>query len=337
MDLGSSSGNSMLSGLKLSFPFEDDVSKESNDLNVENSFVATEATFIQPQAVTDSTEDVVVGATSVTPQTEKRKGGWPKGKKRRKVKDTNAPKQPLSGYIRFLNERRERLRTEHPGLSFVEITRLLGSEWTKLPQHEKQKYLDDADRDKERYNREMEAYQKTESYKQFKQQQEKRMKAEMDKDSSGVEEEEENDTSAFEIPIFTEEFLDHNKAREGELRQLRKQTTELEEQNAILSKHIENMKQAIDKLQVEAIQQRNNNMALQGHLDALRQTLTANFNNIPLPGSNEIPTLETIDTYMARLHSVILEQPQKNEKLIAQVRDIVGRLNIDSFLCFSTS
>ena len=32
-------------------------------------------------------------------------------------------------------------------------------------------------------------------------------------------------------------------AREGELRQLRKQTTELEEQNAILSKHIENMKQ----------------------------------------------------------------------------------------------
>jgi hypothetical protein len=26
-----------------------------------------------------------------------------------------------------------------------------------------------------------------------------------------LQEEEENDTSAFEIPIFTEEFLDHNK------------------------------------------------------------------------------------------------------------------------------
>ena len=72
--------------------------------------------------------------------------------------------------------------------------------------------------------------------------------------------------------------------RETELRQLRKQTTELEEQNAILSKHIENMKQAIDKLQVEVLQQRNNNMALQGHLDALRQTLTSNFASIPLPG-----------------------------------------------------
>jgi len=44
--------------------------------------------------------------------------------------------------------------------------------------------------------------------------------------------------------------------------------------------------QAIDKLQVEAVQQRNNNMALQGHLDALRQTLTANFCNTPLPGKS---------------------------------------------------
>jgi len=36
-----------------------------------------------------------------------------------------------------------------------------------------QKYLDDAEKDKERYNREMEAYQKTDSYRLFKQQQEK--------------------------------------------------------------------------------------------------------------------------------------------------------------------
>jgi len=68
------------------------------------------------------------------------------------------------------------------------------------------------------------------------------------------------------------------------LRQLRKQTTELEEQNAILSKHIENMKHAIEKLEVESVQERSTNMALQGHLDALRTTLTSNFSAIPLPG-----------------------------------------------------
>lgn len=313
--------------------FDDVISKEGSELGVDGSFVTSGASFISTPAVDIDHDSSLQGSLSQADKS--RKGGWPKGKKRKKNRDWNAPKQPLSGYIRYLNERREKLRLENPNLTFVEITRLLGAEWTKLPQHEKQKYLDDADKDKERYLREMEAYQKTDTYKMFKQQQEKRLKAEMENENlsgrqiEGLVDEEGNTSGTFNIPIFTEEFLDHNKSRETELRQLRKQTTELEEQNAILSKHIENMKQAIEKLQIEAVQQRNNNMALQGHLDALRTTLTSNFSTIPLPGSQEIPSFETVDSYMARLHSIILDSPQENEQLIATVRDIVGRLNID--------
>jgi len=33
----------------------------------------------------------------------------------------------------------------------------------------------------------------------------------VEKESSGAEDEEENEPGIFEIPIFTEEFLDHNK------------------------------------------------------------------------------------------------------------------------------
>ena len=55
-------------------------------------------------------------------------------------------------------------------------------------------------------------------------------------------------------------------AREGEMIELIKQTTELEVQNAILIKHIEGMKHAIEKLEVEAVLQRSSNMAIQGHL-----------------------------------------------------------------------
>lgn len=73
-------------------------------------------------------------------------------------------------------------------------------------------------------------------------------------------------------------------AREAELRQLRKSNTDYEQQNAILQKHIENMKAAVEKLEVETMQQRNNNVALQQHLDHMRATLTASFQNIPLPG-----------------------------------------------------
>ncbi|KAJ8306710.1 hypothetical protein KUTeg_015751 [Tegillarca granosa] len=209
MDLGSGSSNAMLSGLKLNFEgFDDDVSKESNDLTVD-------ATFQQ---------------TVMLIQVQRRMA---KGKKRKKLKDNNAPKQPLTGYVRFLNERREVLRKENPALTFSELTRMLGSEWTKLPQHEKQRYLDDAEKDKERYIKEIEAYQKTEAYKQFK---EKKRKAELDQENRSTMDAlvHEVEEGTFNIPIFTEEFLDHNKTRETELRQMRKQTTELEEQNAIL-------------------------------------------------------------------------------------------------------
>ena len=83
-------------------------------------------------------------------------------------------------------------------------------------------------------------------------------------------------------------------------------------------------------LQVESVQQRANNLALQHHLDALRQTLTNNFASVPLPGSNEVPNLDSIDTYMAKLHTIILDSPQEHESLITTVREIVGRLNFDT-------
>ena len=54
------------------------------------------------------------------------------------MKDSNAPKAPLTGYVRFLNERREKVRSENPELPFHEITKILGMMWTKLPQENKQ-------------------------------------------------------------------------------------------------------------------------------------------------------------------------------------------------------
>merc|ERR1719154_116510 len=90
--------------------------------------------------------------------------------------------------------------------------------------------------------------------------------------------------NSFDVPIFTEEFLDHNKARELELRQLRKQTTEFEEQNAVLGKHIDSMKSAISKLEVETVQQRQSNAGLQQQLDLLRQMVVASFRGVAMPG-----------------------------------------------------
>lgn len=50
----------------------------------------------------------------------------------------NAPKQPLTGYVRYLNENREKVRGENPGATFSEVTKILACEWSKLTAQDKQ-------------------------------------------------------------------------------------------------------------------------------------------------------------------------------------------------------
>ncbi|XP_045704536.1 high mobility group protein 20A isoform X2 [Phyllostomus hastatus] len=243
-----------------------------------------------------------------------KRGGWSKGRKRKKpLRDSNAPKSPLTGYVRFMNERREQLRAKRPEVPFPEITRMLGNEWSKLPPEEKQRYLDEADRDKERYMKELEQYQKTEAYKVFNRKTQDRQKGKSQRQDAARQathdhekETEVKERSVFDIPIFTEEFLNHSKA---------------------LQKHVESMRTAVEKLEVDVIQERSRNTVLQQHLETLRQVLTSSFASMPLPGSGETPTLDTIDSYMNRLHSIILANPQDNENFIATVREVVNRLD----------
>uniref|UniRef100_A0A8C2XXD7 HMG box domain-containing protein n=1 Tax=Capra hircus TaxID=9925 RepID=A0A8C2XXD7_CAPHI len=69
---------------------------------------------------------------------KKRKGGWPKGKKRKPPRDLAIPRAPTTGYAIFLNEQRSRLRAQHPNLPFPEITKMLAAQWAQLPQEKKQ-------------------------------------------------------------------------------------------------------------------------------------------------------------------------------------------------------
>lgn len=265
----------------------------------------------------------------------------PKAKKRKKPKDSTAPRVPLTGYVRYLNDRREAVRSGNPNLSFAEITKMLASEWSNLPADKKQEYLDAAEQDRERYTREYNAYKQTEAYKQFtKQKNEKKLKEAKDKEDIKsttpisqnhitIKDSQDVDFTNLDIPIFTEEFLDHNKTRDAELRQLRKINTDYEQQNAILSKHIENMKTAITKLESEIMQQEKNNVSLQQHLTYLRTTLTNGFSGVKLPGIKEVATLQNIDNYMNNLHSILLENSSHDTNLLQTVRDIVGKLEFN--------
>jgi len=51
--------------------------------------------------------------------------------------------------------------------------------------------------------------------------------------------------------------------------------------------------------------------------------------NFVLLGTNELPTLDTVDAYMTKLHSLISESPQEHVALAANVRGIINRLSFD--------
>mmetsp|Transcript_4974 Transcript_4974/g.10722 ORF Transcript_4974/g.10722 Transcript_4974/m.10722 type:complete len:694 (-) Transcript_4974:634-2715(-) len=94
------------------------------------------------------------------PKTEGEGGaaGGGKEKKPRKKKDPNAPKKGLSAFMYFSNEMRNKVKEENPGIAFGEVGKLLGERWKALPAEQKVKFEQMAEKDKERYTREMAAY-----------------------------------------------------------------------------------------------------------------------------------------------------------------------------------
>lgn len=60
--------------------------------------------------------------------------------KRKKAipKDPNAPKRPMTAYIIFSTEVRQKLHSDQPEMGFVELMRHIGGLWNNLPQAEKQ-------------------------------------------------------------------------------------------------------------------------------------------------------------------------------------------------------
>ncbi|KAL7936277.1 hypothetical protein V8C35DRAFT_253393 [Trichoderma chlorosporum] len=90
--------------------------------------------------------------------------GVPKRKYRRHPKpDENAPDRPMSAYVLFSNNLRERLKGDR-SLSFTEIAKLVGEHWQSLPLAEREVYEAQARASKERYYREMSVYKQTPEY-----------------------------------------------------------------------------------------------------------------------------------------------------------------------------
>ena len=127
------------------------------------------------------------------------------------------------------------------------------------------------------------------------------------------------------------------------MKQLRKQANEFEEQNAILQKHVENMRSAIGKLEQETTQQQENNIALTKHLDSMRRLVVQHFQGVSLPltDDSEISnkssngstkedsklTMENVDDFMTRLKTFVYDKSKENDPLLLKLRDIANKLD----------
>ncbi|PCH43010.1 hypothetical protein WOLCODRAFT_90097 [Wolfiporia cocos MD-104 SS10] len=81
-----------------------------------------------------------------------------KAPKAKAKKDPKAPKRPLSAYMFFSQDWRERIKAENPDAGFGEIGKLLGAKWKELDESEKKPYVEQAARDKQRAEAEKTEY-----------------------------------------------------------------------------------------------------------------------------------------------------------------------------------
>ncbi|XP_041087628.1 nucleolar transcription factor 1-like isoform X1 [Polyodon spathula] len=76
-----------------------------------------------------------------------------KGKKLKKHPDF--PKKPLTPYFRFFMEKRAKYAKLHPEMSNLDLTKILSMKYKELPDKKKMKYMQDFQREKEEFERNM--------------------------------------------------------------------------------------------------------------------------------------------------------------------------------------
>jgi len=80
------------------------------------------------------------------------------GGRKRKKKDPNAPKRPLSAFFLFCHDERPSVKVLYPTYSVGEIAKELGDRWNKVQPEMKTKYEQKAVVDKQRYEKDMTQY-----------------------------------------------------------------------------------------------------------------------------------------------------------------------------------
>lgn len=133
-----------------------------------------------------------------------------------------------------------------------------------------------------------------------------------------------------DIPIFTDQFLEHNRQMESELKKLRKLNTDYEQQNAVLEKHVENVRNGITKTNAEITDIQSETEKLSKYLDMLKQKLAHQLRNLSIPDEPNGATIENIAKYMNDLYEMA-KNDSHGPASLNKAKDLLRKvdLNID--------
>lgn len=82
----------------------------------------------------------------------------PRKSKKAKKPDDGRPKRAATAYMIWFNEARDEIKSDNPGISFVEIAKKGGELWKKMSTSEKSKYEEKAAKSKEEYMKAMKEF-----------------------------------------------------------------------------------------------------------------------------------------------------------------------------------
>ncbi|CAH8599278.1 unnamed protein product [Schistosoma turkestanicum] len=232
--------------------------------------------------------------------------------------DKNAPRRPLSAFMLFMKKRRE--ESEYiASKPFSERNRIISTEWAALSAEEKQIYTDQAAEARESYKKLFAEYKTTDNYKKWLASNEmintNGSKAGCKRPVKQMSHNKNNNNNIEEdckISIFTHEFLEYNRLREVILRQLKKQVSQLEEETALLSKHVENLVNAENrtKLQINTTKELLTNE--ENLLKQLCKELTVALSDVTLPNNTSDISLKgveritetSVESFLSRLENL---------------------------------
>ena len=134
-----------------------------------------------------------------------------------------------------------------------------------------------------------------------------------------------------QIPIFTEQFLEYNRKREADLRQLRKHNSVFEEQNAVLNKQIDHMKSVMERVKSEIMDQENENSNMQNYLDKFTRVFADKFENVVFPDAiadKMASDSMNIDKKLAHLSDFLSsEKGEEVNELRKRVKEVINTLD----------